>query len=345
MPFTIRLNVYRNSDTAEIYVSAPVSEPGFKFYAWDKETHDVRFHHHPVYDALRDHRMPNNRNEDFYVDFDVTMSFPAFCKILRESEWNNPNKHNPLTHNCAHAAAFALEIAGIKLKLPGRFDSNRMNDLSYLKMPGFVLTPYELYDIARKHQQNEWEKNQKNHLEILRAKNELTLLKMKNDPEARSAIDNMLKKFDESLEKNPHHAKEYKNALTGTIARLTQQTDPVIKDAYSKTAAFFDKRKPSQQKRYWDEFLMLKLLLVSGACYIGSVIGPVIDSQPFLQRSIMNWAWMWCVYKVTSTVQGYHSYIRLADEHERLKTPVETDLSKAMRDLSTDVTLQTLQRR
>jgi hypothetical protein len=364
VPFTIRLSVYRNGESAVIYAytdtDPPVEIDGTK-------TRQIEFQHTSSLKSLqRCIVLPKNHDEDYIVEFNVNMSFQAFYKKLQECDDNNFKKYKLFTHNCANAAASVLDMAGVKLKLPGKFHFNRINETSYFRIP-FSLTPYELF-LAARDAKNQSQQNQKIYLEIKKAIWKLNFFKKQTNFVLRENIDKIIFSIKKKLEKNPHHANFYLDAVRDTTAMLLHTIQEVPKERlgssqlsiehkrepspqvsidkkiYIRKATFFHKRLPSHSKRYWDEFLILNLMLMLCVMTTTSIITPSLESRHFIERSICYSVWLSCVNIISVGLHQKHINKRITEEDKNLHTRVETGLSKTMHDFSEQVVEKRLRR-
>jgi hypothetical protein len=78
---------------------------------------------------------PISLDRDFYINYTSKVSLQEWIKKVETSEFNDHKQYHLLTHNCAYAANFALEAAGIKL-----FDNkpyvfiNRIFDIPFFRI-------------------------------------------------------------------------------------------------------------------------------------------------------------------------------------------------------------------
>lgn len=54
-----------------------------------------------------------NYENDFYIQYTSKIPLSTWVQTLQQSDYNDPKKYSLLSHNCAHAAKFALELANI----------------------------------------------------------------------------------------------------------------------------------------------------------------------------------------------------------------------------------------
>ncbi len=332
----IRLNVYRNGETVNIYVMANESEPPFELN--ESKTSIVKFHHTPLYEALQNEGSnPRNYDEDYFVEFDSRMPFAAFCKILYESNFNNPNNYNRWTHNCAHAAAFALkQIPEIDLKLPGTFELNHMNESSLIFLPGFVLTPYTLF-LAAKKSKIESRQQQKTYADIKRTICSLNKNKKNTNSQIRHGVDNIISEMQHRLTETPHHADFYLIALQQTNQMLIQAIEGCQKAgnlspwSYKYDATLFYTRTPGKNKNLIEESLVLSILtgLIINSLKTYLLGSPTTVLEYFKHNLIFS-----PVAVATLVGVSIYSSNKNTEEMRRVKNTRETSLSKSMFDLS-----------
>lgn len=139
----ITLKIIAHAPCAQIFAIADLKESPY-LGAFT----NMKFWHNNATSSISYHPYLDIYDNDQYVTFKSSVPFGQFCKILDESEFNNPRKYHYLKHNCTHAAAFALKVANI-MDVPNWVIFNRVGDRFYQRIPLFSFAPHDLYYLAR----------------------------------------------------------------------------------------------------------------------------------------------------------------------------------------------------
>lgn len=332
----IVVNVFRNGETVQIIASAKDSEPGFSGKTFSYKNRTIKFHHDRIWKALRDGQMPSHCDDDYFVEFEVEKPFQSFCEQLEASEFNDPQKHG-ITHNCAHAAYYALKVAGIELNLPGFIRLNRCNASSFVRLP--VLTPYELFLAAKKHKIELLQKNNITH-RIAIAKSSLQFFKKKScSARVIQDVNTIILTLEERFNNNPHHAEFYLRALIHTNDRVIQLINGAQQEEseYRQSSHFFQKRSLGHNQRIVDKILLFSLVTAASCRFIHSrIVTPLLGSLDITPQMLVGTSiggaycfFLGALYLATQAYCGESAI----EEKTRNSIKNETPLSKAMLDL------------
>lgn len=346
------LSIHRNFQTVKLYILAEDNEPGFLFQLHGQEYKSVVLHHNRYSEALQPcKKLPHFCDEDYIMEFKSARFYSEFCGELKSSEYND-NKQQGLFHNCADAVTFALHKAGIPLQLPPFYHGSFYNPSSYILLPGFISTPRQLYEAAKKYKVQTLKKTNETVIQIEQTKQSLLFLKSKLRDESKREIDIIVQEIGLRFQQSPHHAEFYLAALLKINATLTNAINNAHKEEKNeddeRAMTFFQKRSPCVTGKYLDEIVLKQMILVIGifavmqgiskACYY------LLEPADTLQTTGVGLA--------CSTLQLVTSYlmirkfnassqneIKKADDDElvRLKTKTDTNLSTSMRRLSTSL--------
>lgn len=266
----IKLIACKNMDgmeTARIFIFAEENETGFIINSAEKR--NLMFHHNPCVHSLREY-CPRfkDRDENYFIEFQVDKPFNTFCSALRKSHFNNRKNFSKITHNCSHAANYALELAGIKLHLKPFYFPNRVSSFSYFFVPGFILTPYELF-LAAKNYKIKLLTNQKIN-EIFHAKTQtLQETTLKTQDSVIQDVNTIISEINTRFRENPHHAEFYIKVLMQTNDLLIQlmhhqKITDTQKEMYRESAHFFQNPLPKKTSTTFDYRNLLLLFAVFG---------------------------------------------------------------------------------
>jgi hypothetical protein len=153
-----------------------------------------------------------------------------------------------LTHNCAYAANFALEAAGIKL-----FDNkpyvfiNRIFDIPFFRIPLFcTITPYDLFDRAKYHKLKQLQaSNVETEYRVLDFKIKLwcslnTLTKERN------VVAKIQNEVEKRHKRYPEHTEAQIDVLLKTLQLIRHLPSDEECNAYQRSAYQFMKRVPTK---------------------------------------------------------------------------------------------------
>jgi len=253
----IKFIVYKNLqelETAQIFIYAEESEADYIFRS--QRQRKMMFHHNPCTFSLREYTpLFLDHNKDFSLEFQIDMPFKKYCDTLRKSHFNNRNYFNKLTHNCSHAAKYALEQAGIKLPLRPFYRLNYMNSSSYFLVPGIILTPYQLFLELKKYKIQ--------HLDpkvfiTFEKQKELLLKQTPSTDPVNDDVRMITSELSKRIQINPHHAERYSQILCQThdliMRMMTHPNDNLVdkKTSYRLSANFFKNPLPRKTKKIFD---------------------------------------------------------------------------------------------
>lgn len=244
----IKLNVYPNGSCAQIYAYAEDHEEYYLYESLCKLRAVKIWHNDGGLKSLG--VTPPVPLENCYNDYTVTfkskVTFNEFCEQFSRSEFNDSSKYHPLTHNCSHAANFALKLAGI--------DLNISNGIRLTKIPGVLfpipfkaLTPTDLYELAKKYKikmLNEETKplNNINFRTELAAKALTFRGRATQDDEVKHTVNTIAAEGLTELKQNPHHAEIYLKMMIDSVDILLNLSSKINDESYKNSANFFKTR-------------------------------------------------------------------------------------------------------
>lgn len=241
-------------------------------YAWsdDKPIMGVyKFWHNQRGESLRYHPMPISYDDDLYINFESKVPLDEWEAKVKGSEFNDPKRYRFLTHNCAHAAAFALEAAGIKLFLrrPYMF-LNRPYDFSLFRIPLCTLSPYDLFYHAKAQKIKEL-KNSNAEMQYRCTELRIKLWCNFNPTRQTQLVTKITDEIDKRHKKHPEHTEAQIDVLLKTLQLVKYLPSDDECNAYIKSANQFKKRtatKAGQQRN------LLIILFCASAGVIGGAL-------------------------------------------------------------------------
>ncbi len=329
------LNVFRNGECVRIIAIKEEKEEGFTCFGYQFSTGIVELRHNAAYEGIHPGSLPNNRDEDYFVEFTVTHSFKKFCEAFQASSYNDHKKYGQYTHNCADAARFALGLVDIELPL-ARFKFNRYNPGTYLRVPG-VSTPYELFLAAKEYKIQLLEVQRpvtdSIYAQLERAKSSLQDVALP-DAEVKKDVEIILAEVDKKMLESPHHAESYLRALLKLNEMFIQSIENAqqIQQECTESAAFFQKRLPSLMQGYLDQYAISLFALVLCMSYAGRQFEESYNSLSLLNRMLVGGSSAGLGVSFT-VFFNRRNHRQLREDKDRAQIKVDTELSKAMFDL------------
>lgn len=142
----LKLNIVDNGGCAHLYAHAEKYESAFILN--NEPVRHIQIWHNDGWPSLTKNKYHSvNCINDLFLWFKSKVSFAWFCEQFSQSEYNKHENYHVLTHNCANAAHYALSLARIHLPISS-FRCNRFSYYSCLHIPGFILTPTRLFEVA-----------------------------------------------------------------------------------------------------------------------------------------------------------------------------------------------------
>lgn len=305
----IRFNITSRGETSYVY-------------AWSENSNNkltYAFHHTPTNKSLKFNGYAFSCENDNYVTFKCSINIDDWRFRLEASDYNSPDQYRVFSHNCAHAARFALEAAGIKvhsIKSPTFF--NRINPYP-LRIPLGTLSPYDLYQDVKDYK----------FAQLLtmnaEAKYQFTELRIKlwcaftSLNKEKQLVGKIIDEIHSRHQRYPEHTEAQIDVLMQTYHLITRIPTLAECDEYLHSSQQFMQRVLSKQSKFIFCFYTIAYLIGLGiGCYL---------NNPFSNET--------SIFKKTSLAGGvvlnYLSVMRLF--HFKKQT-VETELSTSMQELA-----------
>lgn len=329
----IKLNVYQNGSCAQIYAYAEDHEENYFFESYS--TRNIKIWHNKHFRSLHTSIVPlNNCHNDYSVTFKSRVLFKEFCDKFYISEFNDPSKYRVFSHNCSHAANFALKLADIDLNISDGIRFTRISSPEIpISIPLKALSPSDLYCIARDYKIKTLQ-DQKKPLSHINFKTELAshtlhfwTKKTNDDQIKKNAITIELEERN-NIHANMHHAEIYLKALIDTIDIIIDLANKVNMERYKESACFFKTRSLSLSKQLQHQQLMI---IAPFSFVIGTIIYLAHDKiNPGMQVALGAISW---IASITNMCKFLHAVSKEGYDHTpTIKT--DTPLSEAMLGLA-----------
>ncbi|MFI4918721.1 MAG: hypothetical protein ACHP65_04115 [Legionellales bacterium] len=184
-----------------------------------------------------------NYDGDSFITFKSQVSFKQFCDTFLSSGYNDAIQYRFLTHNCAHAAHFALTAAKINVPI-GSIKWTQLIPSIYFNTPTPVLSPTVLYLAAKKYKTEEIKKSSMPFnsmpFKVQVASSSLSFWAKKTKNNAvETKANTILSEIQNHMKTRPHHTELYLEALIRTIDRINSSED---KDDYNHFCTQFKRR-------------------------------------------------------------------------------------------------------
>lgn len=324
----IQLNVLQNGACAQIYAYAEDhEESSFKVYnaravkIWHNES---RLSMQPYDSKLK------NCDNDYFVLFKSSVLFSVFCEQFYSSEYNDSNKYHFFKHNCANAANHALKLANIDLEITNSIRLSRVYPNSIIKIPSTLVTPSDLYHLAKNYKIKELIDTKQPfrsiYFKIKLATAKLRLwVKKADDAQIKNNIAIILSEIEQSMQTRTHHAEFYLKVLINTIDLVMYLTIYNYDDIeeYQNLSLYLKERELaySLQKQNQHFTLYAFFLLLRG----GEALAKMeVDSRVTYFLSIL----------LLITTFNVHNSVRTEGYDYTPSIKKDTKLSKAMSDLA-----------
>jgi len=343
----IILNVLADGSCAQLYVYADRGEGGWIYREGEPEQFSIKIrHNHQSLSIDPWHRPLKSCDNDTYIPFTSKVRFATFCDSFALSEYNDPIEYKMLSHNCANAAYFALQLAEINLPALGRIKMMSLSPNALFRMPGPTLTPIDLYHTARRHKLNalqsptaRWSKMD---FKLKLASSTLGFWARKETfDDKRQCIKTICSEIERSVKKRPHHMELYLQTLLDTIDFLMSEKTDFNCQAYAALGDRYLERNASRRQRFSDAHVNLSgLVTILGM--IKKVVNNYEDPWQFVQSQIdslllrTDFDWWPFGYSFTFNmgVIGAAVYAILQDMSNPIDKKVQTNLSQAITNLS-----------
>lgn len=335
----IELNVLgSSSSTAMIYAYAEEWESGPTLHGI-AEVKAIKIHHGSNYLSFEPlMKTPKHCDNDYFVSYKSKVPFREFVTQFLSSSYKNNNDYNLKTHNCAHAADYALRLAGIVV-------SNSFKDylpridfgaISFIQS-SVTLTPDKLYLLARSYKIKNIEPQVHFKYELV-SKALFFWSRRQQTPVNQDSLaqaDVILSEVAGYQKTRAHHLEQYIKILIDTIDLLiTQQNTVEAVDAYKHFANQFMVRDPSRAKQLTDQFIMRTFFIALISTPITMVFNT--NDPSLTQQLLFGVGLLLILYYALHNlyIEGNREFQRELKNHferERKHTP----LSHAMLNFST----------
>lgn len=303
-------------------------------YAWsdDKPIMAVyKFWHNHLRESLSYHPMPINCDNDLYISYESKIPLEEWEAKVKSSEFNDPKRYRLLTHNCAYAANFALEAAGIKL-FSGRPHMlvNRLYDFSLIRIPLCILTPYDLFYFAKAQKIKELKSSNS---EMQYRFTELRIKLWCNfNPLTKEA--KLATKIADEIEKKHKHHPEHTEAQIDVLLKTLQLVKYLPSDeecdAYLKSANQFKQRTPTKTGQLRNYLIMLHCfsfgIIVGALCDIACAYSGKKNVLTHKQNLGLLFSATFALFKLPSKIRPLM--------HSPGSTAEPTELSESMKELA-----------
>lgn len=216
----IQLNVLQNGTCAQIYAYAEDHEKSFSTL---HDARAIKIWHNEGESSMQTYNSTlNNCDNDYFILFKSSVPFAAFCEQFYTSEYNDSSKYNYYGHNCANAANHALKLANIDLEITNGIRLSRIYPNSIIKIPTTLITPSDLYHLAKNYKIKEFIDTKQPfssiYFKIKLATKKLALrAKTADDDRIKDNIEIILSEIEQSMQTRTHHAEFYLKVLINTI--------------------------------------------------------------------------------------------------------------------------------
>jgi hypothetical protein len=252
-------------------------------YAWsDNKEQSVKisyqYHHCPGKPSLILHEGPTTCNNDFYVDFNSHVLLNQWVAKIENSEFNQPDQYRLFNHNCAIGAAFALEMAGVKLFQHDRYRMiNCISLFPPVSLPLFTLTPYDVYFLAKK-----YKIKQADSLEVKFQEVKKSLDRVAEIPDGEKKLTQRIsKEIEKQHQFHPEHIEKHIDVLMQTLHFIVHVPDKKECDQYLQSSIQFKNRIKikNNERQFWQMIADVSFLSCLCILYM-QLLRPFLHENP-----------------------------------------------------------------
>ncbi|KTD17434.1 hypothetical protein [Legionella jordanis] len=235
----IKLNVLKDQLCAQIYAYSDNEQDCYQLSG--SKTYQVKIWHNANSPSLTIPQSElKNYDNDLCVSFHSRIRFKDFCEGFESSKYNDPNCYHYLKHNCADAANFALQLADIRLPI-GYIKMTSPAPYVLLRVPSPILTPFDLFQSARRHKLKQLETSNINFkLELAFSAYGFWAKSTKNK-EVEIKSETVISEFEKSIKARSHRAEHYLEAIIESTDQLLK-TDEIHSKQYGNYVERFRER-------------------------------------------------------------------------------------------------------
>jgi len=187
-------------------------------------------------------KFTTNYDNDHFIEFKSDVPFNIFCMRLSLSEYNLPENYHIIKHNCAHAAAYALQVAGIKLTIPSYIPFNRIGTLPFSKTMGFSFSPLDLHEIVKDYKIQTIKKNNIASLYECTKSNILLWRSKARNQYKIDLVDTIIRELDVRVRQHEEHIEIHLNMLMETLTFIKNKPQEISRQHYNACANYFKYR-------------------------------------------------------------------------------------------------------
>lgn len=314
----IILSINSRGECARIDAIANDDEPGFRL--GDETLRAIHLLHNEMQSAFFAYSPTVRRfDNDRFVSFTSPVAFKSFCINFYLSSFSTHRKYNLYTHNCSHAAYFALRLAEVPITVSG-LSMIRGGDYFTVPIPTVMMTPIRIFDHAKEVKTHEILRKSTAKFELSIAKNALSFWARRQRVESDSlAIIN--EQLDRRIELYPYHRQEHLTTLSQLTELCFNKLSQEEIEHYKSLSLYYKDRRTVDPRIAWFQELFIIGSALSGYFYSSRGDLTVLNNPVLLMTLI------------SSVMALYGAIYFIIQDSEKMGVGddvVETEMSQAM---------------